>query len=207
MRVKTLHLLALLLFFSTQTQAGGIDALRAFIAGTKTAQAQFSQTVYDKHHAVRQQSGGTMSFSRPGKFRWVYQAPFAQIIVGDGHKIYLYDEDLAQVTIKRMDNAIGSSPAALLAGDNAIEKYYTFKDTGTHDGLAWLTATPKDSNSSYRQIDMGFDHSQLVRLNIQDNFGSTTELVLSHLKRNPTLPASDFQFTPPPGVDVVSDQP
>jgi outer membrane lipoprotein carrier protein len=204
--MKSILILALF-SLSSSAFANGIDVLHAFIAGTHTAQAQFTQTVYDRHHVVRQQSSGSMAFSRPSKFRWVYQKPYAQIIVGDGKKIYLYDEDLSQVTIKSMNHALGSSPAALLAGDNAVEKYYQFSDSGSHGDLTSLIATPKDKESPYQHIEMDFDHTQLVRLIIQDNFGMTTELNLTHWVRNPKLPASDFTFTPPAGADVVSDQP
>ncbi|MFA5170983.1 MAG: outer membrane lipoprotein chaperone LolA [Sulfuriferula sp.] len=185
--------------------ATGISELKSFIAQTKTAQAHFNQVVLDKAGNAKQQTQGTMAFSRPGKFRWSYDKPYEQLIVGDGNKIYLYDVDLAQVTIKKLDQALGSSPAALLAGNNEIEKFYTLSEAGTHDGLTWLTATPKDKDSSFSQIQMGFSHSNLMEMRIRDNFGLTTQLKLSQLVRNPKLPASTFSFTPPAGVDVISD--
>jgi outer membrane lipoprotein carrier protein len=203
--MKKLSLLAALLLYTASASANGIDALKAFIADTKTAQAEFSQTVLDKNGTAKQQTSGTMAFSRPGKFRWSYRKPFEQIIVGDGNKIYLYDVDLEQVTIKQLGQALGSSPAALLAGDNEIEKFYVLADAGTHDGLTWLTATPKDKDGSFNQIEMGFNEHTLAEMKIRDNFGLTTVLKLSHLERNPKLPASTFKFTPPPGVDVISD--
>lgn len=196
-----------LLSTSAYSHASGLDALHAFITDTHTVQADFTQTVYDRHQHIQQQSSGTMAFSRPNKFRWVYQHPYAQIIVGDGKRIYLYDEDLSQITIKRMDKAIGSSPAALLAGDNTVEKYYHFSDMSSIDGITRLTATPIDPEGPYQHIEMDFHHNQLVRLIIQDNFGMTTDLSLSHLIRNPKLPISNFEFTPPVGIDVISDQP
>ncbi|MEQ1667587.1 MAG: outer membrane lipoprotein chaperone LolA [Sulfuriferula sp.] len=185
--------------------ATGISELKTFIAQTKTAQAHFNQVVLDKNGNAKQQTQGTMAFSRPGKFRWSYDKPYEQIIVGDVNKIYLYDVDLAQVTIKKLDQALGSSPAALLAGNNEIEKFYTLSEAGTHDGLTWLTATPKDKDSSFNQIQMGFSQNNLVEMRIRDNFGLTTQLKLSQLVRNPKLPASTFSFTPPTGVDVISD--
>ena len=199
-------LLSLILAILPATSfATGITELKAFIAQTKTAQAHFSQVVLDKAGNAKQQTQGTMAFSRPGKFRWSYDKPYEQLIVGDGNKIYLYDVDLAQVTIKKLDQALGSSPAALLAGNNEIEKFYTLSEAGTHDGLTWLTATPKDKDSSFSQIQMGFSHSNLMEMRIRDNFGLTTQLKLSQLVRNPKLPASTFSFTPPAGVDVISD--
>ncbi len=197
----------LLVTCSLTAHAGGIDALHAFVAHSRTARAQFSQTVYDSHGAVRQRSDGTMEFSRPGRFRWVYRAPYEQVIIGDGKKIWLYDADLAQLTIRNLDKALGSSPAALLAGDNAIERYFTLADDGSRNGLDWLLATPREADSSFRSIRMGFNGDELIALDITDNFGGRTELRLQHIERNPTLPASDFRFTPPPGTDVLSDTP
>lgn len=199
--LTTLFLIALPL----SSFASGVTELKVFIAQTKTAQAHFNQVVLDKAGNAKQQTQGTMAFSRPGKFRWAYDKPYEQLIVGDGNKIYLYDVDLAQVTIKKLDQALGSSPAALLAGNNEIEKFYTLSEAGTHDGLTWLTATPKDKDSSFSQIQMGFSHSNLMEMRIRDNFGLTTQLKLSQLVRNPKLPASTFSFTPPAGVDVISD--
>lgn len=203
--MKKLSLLAALLLYTASAGANGIDALKAFVADTRTAKADFSQTVLDKNGATRQQTSGTMAFSRPGKFRWAYQKPFEQLIVGDGSKIYLYDVDLQQVTIKQLDQALGSSPAALLAGNNEIDKFYMLTDAGTHDGLTWLSATPKDKDGSFNQILMGFNQRTLAEMRIRDNFGLTTVLKISHLERNPKLPPSTFKFTPPPGVDVISD--
>ncbi len=199
--LTTLFLIALpLTSFAT-----GISELKAFIAQTKTAEAHFNQMVLDKAGKVKQQTQGTMAFSRPGKFRWSYDKPYEQLIVGDGNKIYLYDVDLAQVTIKKLDATLGSSPAALLAGNNEIEKFYNLTEAGKRDGLTWLTATPKDKDSSFNQIQMGFSQNNLVEMRIRDNFGLTTQLKLSQLVRNPKLPASTFSFTPPAGVDVISD--
>ncbi len=198
-------LFAVLLVYATAGHADGIAALHAFIADTQTAQANFSQTVLSKQGVAKQQSSGTMKFSRPGKFRWTYLTPFKQIIVGDGKQIYLYDLDLEQVTIKHYDTTLGSSPAALLAGSNAIEKFYALKDIGEHDGLTWLDATPKDPDSTFKYIQLGFDQHTLVEMKILDNFGLTTLLKLSQMERNPKLPADTFKFVPPAGVDVLSD--
>ena len=188
-------------------QQNGLDALHAFMTGTHALQADFRQTVYDRHQHIRQQETGTMAFSRPGKFRWIYLPPDAQQIIGDGKKIWLYDEGLAQVTIKNLNHALGSSPAALLAGDNSIERYYRLADAGTHDGLIWVNATPKSSEGTWQQIELGFEQNNLRQLVMHDNFGMTTILQFSHLKRNPVLPAGTFHFTPPAGVDILSDQP
>ena len=194
-----------LVFYAVTSRANGIEELHAFISGTRSAQADFTQTILNKNGTTKQTATGIMIFARPGKFRWTYQTPFKQIIMGDGNKVYLYDVDLAQVTIKKIDASLGSSPAALLAGNDDIEKFYTLRDDGQHDGLAWLSATPKNSESTFKLIEMGFDHHQLLEMKIHDNFGLTTVLQFRQLQRNPVLPAATFKFVAPEGVDVISD--
>jgi len=185
--------------------ADGIDRLKAFIAGARTAEADFTQTVTDKNGRVTQQAGGKMAFARPGKFRWDYNKPYEQVIVGDGVKLWLYDADLDQVTVKPLGDVIAGSPAALLAGDNAIEKYFSLKDAGEAGGLEWLDATPKNKDTTFEHIRMGFKGDVLVQMDLFDFFGQRTTLKLSKLARNPPIPASKFKFTPPKGADVIGE--
>jgi outer membrane lipoprotein carrier protein len=185
--------------------AGGVDRLKAFIAGAKTAEADFTQTVSDKNGRVSQQASGKMAFARPGKFRWDYSKPYEQIIVGDGVKLWLYDADLDQVTVKTLGDVIAGTPAALLAGDNAIEKYFVLKDAGEADGLEWLEATPKNKDTSFERIRMGFKGDILVQMELFDFFGQRTTLKLSRMVRNPAIPPSRFTFTPPKGADIIGE--
>jgi chaperone LolA len=185
--------------------AGGVERLKAFIAGAKTAEADFSQTVADKNGRITQQASGKMAFARPGKFRWDYRAPYEQVIVGDGVKLWLYDTDLDQVTVKPLGDVIAGTPAALLAGDNAIEKYFSLKNAGEADGLEWLEATPKNRDTTFERIRMGFKGDMLVQMELFDFFGQRTTLKLSHLVRNPTIAPSRFTFTPPKGADVIGE--
>ena len=185
--------------------AGGIDRLKAFVAGAKTAEADFTQTVTDKTGRVTQQASGKMAFARPGKFRWDYTAPYEQVIVGDGVKLWLYDADLDQVTVKTLGDVIAGTPAALLAGDNAIDKYFSLKDAGEGGGLEWLEATPKNKDTTFERIRMGFKGDVLAQMELYDFFGQRTTLKLSKLARNPSSPASKFKFTPPKGADVIGE--
>ncbi|MBW8457006.1 MAG: outer membrane lipoprotein chaperone LolA [Thiobacillus sp.] len=185
--------------------AGGVDRLKAFIAGAKTAEADFSQTVADKTGRVTQQASGRMAFARPGKFRWDYTAPYEQVIVGDGVKLWLYDADLEQVTVKSLGDVIAGTPAALLAGDNSIEKYFTLKNAGEAGGLEWLEATPKNKDTTFERIRMGFKGDVLAQMELDDFFGQRTTLKLSRFVRNPTIAPSRFTFTPPKGADVIDE--
>jgi len=198
-------ILACALALPLLAHAGGVDRLKAFIAGAKTAEADFTQTVSDKNGRVSQQASGKMAFARPGKFRWDYSKPYEQVIVGDGVKLWLYDTDLEQVTVKSLGDVIAGTPAALLAGDNAIEKYFVLKDAGVADGLEWLEATPKSKDTTFERIRMGFKGDMLAQMELFDFFGQRTTLKLTGMVRNPSIPPSRFTFTPPKGADIIGD--
>jgi outer membrane lipoprotein carrier protein len=185
--------------------ASSIEKLKEFIQHTATGKAQFRQELLNKNGRSLQKSNGIMEFSRPGKFRWSYEKPYAQLIVGDGEKLWVYDPELNQVTVKKLDQALGESPAALLAGSNAIENNFRLKDDGTQDGMEWLLASPKTQDSSFANVRMGFNQSGLQIMELRDHFGQTTVLHFSDLERNPRLDPDLFKFTPPKGADIVGE--
>ena len=196
----------LLCLASLSAHAGGIEKLKEFIAATHSAQAEFTQVVLDQNGKRIQSASGVMQFQRPGKFRWTYRKPYEQVIVGDGEKFWLYDVDLNQVTVKKLDAALGSSPAALLSGSNEIERGFNLTESGSQDGLDWLQAVAKTHDSSFGKILMAFNaQAELVIMELNDTFGHKTVLRFSGLKRNPQLPSSQFRFMPPKGADVLSD--
>jgi chaperone LolA len=196
----------LLLILPLTAHAGGIDKLKEFIAATHSAQANFTQVVLDRNGKRIQSASGTMQFQRPGKFRWTYQKPYEQLIVGDGVKFWLYDVDLNQVTVKKLDAALGSSPAALLSGNNEIERAFTLKESGNLDGLDWLQAKPKTQDSNFEKILMAFNaQADLLIMELNDAFGQKTVLRFSAMQRNPKLSDQQFKFTPPKGADVLGE--
>ena len=202
--MKPIIAILLLCLVPLAAHGGGIDKLKEFIAATQSAQADFTQVVLDQNGKRIQSASGIMQFQRPGKFRWTYQKPYEQIIVGDGEKFWLYDVDLNQVTVKKLDAALGSSPAALLSGSNEIERDFILKESGSQDGLDWLQATPKTMDSSFESILMAFNaQAELVIMELNDAFGHKTVLRFSNMQRNPKLSAQQFRFTPPKGVDVL----
>ena len=176
-----------------------------FIAGTLTARGEFEQKIFDSNRRLVQESRGVLAFSRPGKFRWTYLKPYAQLIVGDGSKVWIYDEDLKQVTVKKLDQALGSTPAALLAGNNDAMRAFRLVDKGAKDGIEWLEALPRDKDGGFERIRMGFDASGLRTMELVDSFGQTTVLTFSALERNPKLNPALFRFSPPKGADVIGD--
>ena len=194
----------LLLALPLTAHAGAIDKLKSFIASTHSGQANFTQEVLNKSGKRLQNASGTMQFVRPGKFRWAYQKPYEQLIVGDGQKFWLHDVELNQVTVKKMDAALGSSPAALLSGSNEIERGFMLKDSGEKEGMDWLEATPKAQDTSFEKIRMAFNaQSELVVMELYDTFGHTTVLRFTNMQRNPQLSPQLFKFVPPKGADVL----
>ena len=196
----------MLFVLSHTAHAAATDKLKTFIAATHSAQANFTQEVQDKSGKRIQFSSGIMQFERPGKFRWEYRKPYEQLIVGDGKKFWMYDVDLNQVTVKKLDAALGSSPAALLSGNNEIERGFSLKNLEDRDGLEWLQATPKSAESSFEKVLMAFNaQSELVVMELHDSFGHHTVLHFTDMKRNPSLSAQRFQFVPPKGADVLGE--
>lgn len=185
--------------------AASVEVLKGMLEQTTTARARFAQMVLDKNLKMVQQATGTMQFSRPGKFRWEYDKPHEQLIVSDGKRVWLYDKDLNQVTVRRFDRALGSSPAALLAGSNEIEKSYTLTGLGSQEGLDWLEAVPLARDTSFEAVRLGFGKSGLEAMELRDAFGQITVIKFSTIERNAKLPPEAFRFTPPQGVDVISE--
>jgi outer membrane lipoprotein carrier protein len=199
--------LCIVAFIATgNARAAGVDRLNEFMTSTITATGEFEQRVFNRDRNVIQQSRGTLAFARPGKFRWTYSKPYPQVIVGDGARVWVYDQDLNQVTVRKLGQALGATPAALLAGSNEALKAFELKDEGTRDGLEWVEAIPRDKESGFERIRLGFGFSGIERMELVDAFGQTTELRFSGLQRNPRVDPALFSFTPPKGADVVGDK-
>ena len=201
-RILSLVVIALLPVFA---HAGAVDQLHDFLKNTRTLRADFAQSVIAKNGRKPQQSSGVVAIARPGKLRWEIQKPFPQLVVGDGEKIWIHDPELQQVTVRKAGQAIGGSPAALLSGSNELEKNFTLKEAGEAEGLNWVEATPKVSDSGFERVRLGFSGSDLKAMELLDSFGQTTLIHFSRLERNPALPAATFRFVPPAGVDVVGE--
>ena len=188
---------------SSAALAGAVDDFRAFTTQTTSARGDFTQVVVDRGGKVVRQSSGTFSLARPGKFRWTYAKPYSQVLVGDGEKVWVYDADLNQVTIRPMDKALAATPAALLSGSQEFEKVFAIDELPPADGLAWLAAKPRGTDSGLESAKLGFKSGTLERLEFVDSFGQTTTITVSKLEKNPQLAADTFKFTPPKGADVI----
>ena len=199
------RLLALLLLMPALAQADAVQRLNSFFQSTSSMRAQFRQTVLDNQGRKVQDVTGYMQLSRPGKFRWDYNKPYVQVIVGDGQRVWLYDPELNQVTVRALDKVLGSSPAALLAGNKDIEKTFELKADVRQDDLEWVEVTPKDKDGGFERIYLGFKGENMQEMELHDNFGQTTVIEFSKLERNPKLNSQAFKFAPPKGTDVVGD--
>lgn len=197
--------IAAILFFPLLAEAGAIDQLHQFLQNTRTLKAEFSQIVVARNGRKPQQSSGLVAIARPGKLRWEILKPYPQLVVGDGEKVWIYDPELQQVTVRKAGQAIGSSPAALLSGSNELEKNFSLKEAGEMEGLNWVEATPKASDSGFEKVRLGFAGSDLKAMELLDSFGQTTHIRFSKIERNPALASGNFKFTAPAGVDVVGE--
>jgi outer membrane lipoprotein carrier protein len=195
-----------LLFVVASVHAAAVERFRTFVRSTQSARADFEQKVHDRNGKVVQESKGSFVFQRPGLFRWVYAKPVDQVIVGDGQRVWIHDRDLNQVTVRKLSNALGSTPAALLAGSADIEKAFQLSEAGTRDGLEWLEATPREREAGFERVRMGFDADGLRAMELVDHFGQTTRLRFLNLKRNPKVDKSEFRFEPPKGTDVLGEK-
>ena len=199
-------LLILLLCVAGAAEASSIDRFKTFLRTTQAARASFDQKVHDRGGKVVQESKGSFVFLRPGRFRWEYAKPVDQLIVGDGERVWIHDRDLNQVTVRRISRALGSTPAALLAGSADVEKAFELSEAGERDGLEWLEAKPREKESGFERIRMGFDVSGIRAMELVDHFGQTTLLRFSGLVRNPKIDPSEFRFEPPKGADVLGEK-
>lgn len=191
-----------LILVSGLAHGGAIEQLNRFLQ-TRTLSSSFVQSTTVSSKV--QHSSGQLSISRPDRFRWEYTKPEPQLILGDGQKLWIYDMDLNQVSVKDQRAALGETPAALLAGSGAVNRFYTLTEKGNDQGLEWLEAQPKSREQGYAAIRMGFGGNDLKIMQLTDFTGQITHIEFSNWKKNPTLAAAQFEFVPPQGADVLRD--
>lgn len=220
-RLAAFSALATLLLSATgQAHADAVATLRAFVKDVQTGRASFTQTVTSPDGKKTRKSTGTLEFQRPNKFRFAYAGPTEQLIVGDGKQVWLYDTDLNQVTVRPMNDTIGASPAALLAG-GSLDKDFTLSNVTAGSSsaaaatstpsqatstLEWVQALPRHKEGQFQSVRVGFNtkNGQLAALEILDSFGQRSRLDFAQFESKVALPATRFQFTPPKGADVLN---
>jgi outer membrane lipoprotein carrier protein len=181
--------------------ADAADSLRSFVRDVKGGKSSFTQTVTSPDGAKQKVSSGSFSFARPNRFRFDYAKPYAQTIVSDGTKVWFHDPDLNQVTVRKVGDALGSTPVALLTG-SSIEKNFELKNQPDKDGLEWVQATPREPGGTIQWLKAGFKGRALVVVEIADSFGQRSQLKFNDLATDAAVPSSSFAFTVPAGADV-----
>ncbi len=198
--------LGLILVGMSAAQASAIEQFKSFVMNTKTAKGEFLQVQMKSANGVSKvgkSSTGTFKFARPGKFIWSYLKPYEQVLQADGDKLYLYDKDLNQVTVKSLGNAIASSPAAILFGSVELDKNFEMKDVGLKQGIEWLEATPKTKDSQFDTIAIGMKDGVPVGMELRDSFGQLSLVTLKNFEKNPSFSADQFKFIVPQGAEVL----
>jgi outer membrane lipoprotein carrier protein len=201
-RVAALGAAALVFALTGAAHADSVETLRAFVRDVKSGRAQFTQTVTSPDGAKKKTSSGSFEFWRPNRFRFAYAKPFEQTIVGDGEKVWIYDADLNQVSSRKLGQALGATPAALLAG-GGLERDFDLAALPARDGLEWAEAKPKAKDGAFQSVRVGFKGPDLAALEIVDSFGQRSLLRFSAFAPNVAIPAETFRFTVPAGADVI----
>lgn len=204
-RKLPLFILMLGLILAGPIQAATPTSVQRYFQDLQALRTDFIQRVFDERARVVQTSSGQMLMRKPSQFRWNYRTPAEQIIVADGERLWAYDVDLEQVTVRRLDQALGSTPLALLSGAAPIEESFKVGAAQRRDGLDWYELTPNQPQPEFRALRVAFKGEILVSLELEDHFGQRTRLDFQNLERNPNLDPALLSFTPPPGVDVVGD--
>jgi len=195
-------LAAALLCAAAAAQADAIDALKAFVRDAGSGQANFTQTVTSPDGARKKTSSGSFEFARPNRFRFAYTKPFEQLIVADGQKVWIYDRDLNQVSSRKLAQALGATPAALLAGAS-LEQDFELRPAPDRLGLVWVEALPRSRDGTLQSLQVGFRGKDLAAIEIADSFGQTSVLRFSELVTNIRFAPDRFRFTVPPGADLI----
>lgn len=199
----TLLLLFLGLSYGPARAATAEDELRLFVENVRSLRARFVQTQTDEHGEIVSSGAGTMALARPGKFRWNYEQPYSQLMVCDGERIWAYDPDLAQVTVRPAGETLAGTPAELLAQRARLTDNFTVQDRGEQNGYRRVGLEPKSDQSDFKSIELWLKGGVPSRLRFADPLGGSTEVELRDLEVNVSIDADQFRFTPPKGVEVV----
>lgn len=207
MKIASGYLLAFLFVAGSASAAPSAARaqLDAFAKGINSISADFSQQTFDPNGGAGRTSTGTLALQAPRQFRWDVVSPYKQLIVADGEKVWVYDPDLEQATVRAQGTEEAHSPLTILTDLSQLDRDFKASEQGEHDDLTWLRLESKDKQPQFNYCDLGFDANSLARMRFEDTLGNSTEIRFSHWQRNPKLAAGTFTFTPPRGVDVIGD--
>lgn len=183
----------------------GQDRVQSFLGELQGLQAQFHQVLTDRSGRAIDEASGVLAIKRPNRFRWDYREPYEQVIVADGSRVWLYDSDLEQVTVRKLDDTLSATPAMLLSGEGNLEDNFTVTETVTDGPIQWVQMEPKRNDTDFKSVRLGFEGTTLRHMHLADKLGQTTRLEFTNVERNPVLDPSRFTFKVPPGADVIGD--
>ena len=184
-------------------RAGAIDQLREFSKSTRSARGEFQQKTLKASGVVAESTSGRFAFSKPGLFRWEVRMPYEQLMVADGEKIYFFDKDLNQVTVRKISDSLGATPAAILFGDTDLAESFDLRESGTRDGLDWIEARPKSKEAGFELINIGLRAGKPDSMEVVDSFGRKTQFAFRQLESNAKIAAEQFKFVAPAGAEIV----
>ncbi len=183
----------------------GLLRLERFIDRLETLTANFEQQVFNRELVLLESSTGKLSLQKPGRFRWDYEQPFERLVMADGERVWLYEADLEQLTVQRLGEGLGETPAALLTGAVSIAEQFDFLGASQLEELSWLRLGPRDDAADFAEIRLAFNDESLVGLELADRLGQTTRIFFSDIQLNTPLPDNVFSFQAPPGTDVIGE--
>lgn len=187
--------------------AAGRQKVEGFLQGLQSLQANFKQTLSDRAGQIVEEATGQLAIRRPDRFRWDYREPNQQVIVADGTRIWLYDSDLEQVTVRKLDDTLSATPAMLLSGQGNLQDNFTVTQTSQEGATQWVRMEPKRDDTDFKWVRLGFEGATLRFMQLADKLGQTTTLEFSQLQRNSAIDPTRFTFTVPAGADVIGDAP
>jgi len=185
--------------------ASAVEQLEAFHRDVRGLQATFSQTLVSAEGDTLQRSSGRVWLQRPRRFRWDYEQPYPQVVVGDGEQVWIYDTELEQVTVKAMDETVSSAPMLVLSGRRSLEEDFEVREVGRQGELDWVELTPKNPEGDFQRVRIGFGDTTLRAMELEDNFGQLSRIQFGDMRVNPDIAPERFQLKIPEGVDVVGD--
>jgi outer membrane lipoprotein carrier protein len=190
---------------AAQTAQAGKQRVESFLQGLDGLQAQFTQVLTDRNGQSLDEATGTLAISRPDRFRWDYREPYSQAIVCDGARIWIYDSDLEQVTVRKLDETLSATPAMLLSGRSSLSDNFNVTQVEQQGQVVWVRMEPRRDDTDFKWVRLGFEGTVLKSMQLADKLGQTTSLEFTRVERNPPLDPSRFTFTVPPGADVIGD--
>ncbi len=190
---------------SIAREADSSAGLLRFFTDLRSLEANFEQTIIDPQGKIVEHSRGNLQILRPGRFRWAYEAPYEQLIATNGATLWVFDPDLEQVTVSELDTSVGNTPALLLSTDRPLAELFLIGDPEPDGKLTWLLLEPRDEETSFTRIFLGFQDAALSMMEIIDSFGQTVQIRFSDLRRNTPIDPTLFEFAPPAGVDVIGE--